>query len=224
MTELTAQAPSDLKPVLWKIAGAFALAHVILLFAGFSQERSPSHGASLDTIRRTFVEANLPRVMAGGYVESLSFVVLLPALVFTARAIGRRTEIGRWAANTSLAAGTGYVVSTLAVGMPAGAAALYGAQHGADLHTVMVVDDIRNYAFYLSIALAGAQALALGVAAISDRIFTRWVGYVGVAVGVLAIGGAALVPNVASMAWVVWWVGVAVALLRPNRQVRIARS
>jgi hypothetical protein len=60
----------------------------------------------------------LARILAGGYVEALSFVVLLPVLVFLARVYGRRSEASRWAAQTSLLAGLGYAVVTLASGMP----------------------------------------------------------------------------------------------------------
>ncbi len=214
--ETTTQPSSRVaSPAAWRLAGGLALAHVVLLFAGFSQEVNVVHGDSPDSIRDTLLHANLDRVMAGGYVESLSFILLIPALVFVARMVGRRTEGGRWAATTGLAAGIGFVAVTLAAGMPAGAAALYAAQHGADAQTVAAVDDVRNYAFFLGVLLCAAQALAVGVAALVDRRFTRWLGYGGVVVGVVStVGVAAHFVNVASMLWVVWWVGVGITLIR----------
>ena len=111
---------------LWRLAGGLAIAHIVLLLAGFSQEPAVLLSDSADVVLRTLVAANVGQAMAGGFVESLSFVVLLPVLVFLARAIGQRTEAGRWATQTALAAGVSYVAINLATGMPAFAAALYG--------------------------------------------------------------------------------------------------
>ena len=209
------QRPSTLTPTMWRVAGGLALAHVVILFAGFSQEVSVEHGITISKLGSLFGGADLNRVLAGGYVESLAFLVLLPALVFVARALGQRSPLGRWAAMTGLAAGITYVAITLAVGQSAGAAALYGAQHGADLHAVAMVLDVRNYAFFLSVAVSGAYAIAVGLSAIADGRFTRWVGYGGVVVGVVAIVAvAAQFANVGSLLWMIWWVGVAVTLIR----------
>jgi hypothetical protein len=203
----------------WRLAGGLALAHVVLMFTGLSQEVSPVHGDAADKVLATFAGASFDRVLVGGFVESLGFIVLLPALVFLARAVGRGSEAGRWAGHTGLAAGIAYVAVTLASGFPPGAAALYGAQHGADAQTVAVVDEIRIYAFFLSVLLLGLHAISVGIAALADRRFTRWVGYGGVLAGIATLAGvAAGAVNVASMVWIVWWVGVAVCLLRgPGR-------
>jgi len=220
MSQLTApptlaeQTDRRFPSTLWRIAGGFALAHVVLLFAGFSQEVSPVHGASPSEIQRILGGANFTRVIAGGYVESLAFLVMVPALVFASWAIGHRTDVGRWAATTSLGLGLAYVASVLAVGMPAGAAALYGAQHGADPHTLMVVDDVRNYAFFLEVAISCGLALALGIACLAERVFSKWIGWVGVTVGSVGIVLVPLAPNAISMAWMIWWVGLAVLFLR----------
>lgn len=199
---------------VWRVAGGLGLAHVVLLFAGFSQEVSVEHGTSPDSILRTYGDASFNRVLAGGYVESLSFLVLLPAVVLLAWAFGRSTMVGRLAAQSFLALGIVYIASTLAVGMPAGAAALYAAQHGAEGHLVAAVNDIRNYAFYLEVATGCVMALALGIAALAERIFVRWVGWAGCAIGVLGLVAIPFASNAASMAFVIWWVGLAVLCLR----------
>ena len=125
--------------------------------------------------------------MVGGYVESFAFVLLLPALAFLAHAVGTRTALGRWAASTSLIAGVCYVAITLATGMPAGAAALYDAHHGGDVATAVMVTDVRTFAFFLSLLALGLQALALGVAALSDHFSPRWTGVGGIVVGVVLL-------------------------------------
>jgi hypothetical protein len=199
---------------LWRVAGGLALAHVVLLFAAFSQEVSVEHGDSAAAVLKAYGAADLTRVFAGGYVEAMSFLVLTAAVVLVARIFGRRTETGSLAAGTFLALGVAMIASTLAVGFPAGAAALYGAQHGATGVDVAMVNDVRNFGFYLEVALQAGMALSLGVAALAERVLVKWVGWVG-----LAVGGAGLVlvpfaHNLVSMLWMIWWVGVAVLLLR----------
>jgi hypothetical protein len=205
-------------PALWRIAGGLAIAHLVLLFAGVSQERTSALGDSTTGARHALVEGSLTRSMIGGYVEALSFVLLLPVLAFLAHAVGTRTAVGRWAASTSLIAGVCYVAITLATGMPAGAAALYGGHRGGELSTAVMVTDVRNFAFFLSLLVLGLQAVALGIAALSDRFSPRWTGVGGVVVGVLlmaGVAGAGLgLHDYGSLIWMVWWVGVAVTLIR----------
>lgn len=208
----------DITPTQWRVAGGLVLAHVVLLFAGFSQEQTPSGMTSVQSVQDSYGSGNLTRILTGGYIESLSFVVLLPALVFLARAYGTRTEGSRWAAQTSLIAGLGYAVVTLSSGMPPGAASLYGVQHGAALETALMVNNIRLFAFYLSLLLLGAQALSLGIAALLERRHPRWVGIGGIVTGVVLVLGVAGVRwglhDLASMVWMVWFVGIGILLLR----------
>jgi hypothetical protein len=58
-------------------------------------------------IEHSFVDGTVPVVMTGGVVVLLGFVALLPAMAFLARTLGRRTEAGRWAAQSAAAAGVG---------------------------------------------------------------------------------------------------------------------
>jgi hypothetical protein len=102
--------------------------------------------------------------------------------------------------------------------MAALGAVAYGGHHGGDLRTALMVTDIRNFAFFLSLLVLGLQAVALGIAARSDGFSPRWVGIGGIVVGgLLAIGvaGAGIgLHDYASMLWMIWWVGVGVALIR----------
>src|SRR5205814_327035 len=94
-----------------------------------------------------------------------------------------------------------------------GAAALYAAHHGVDAATIATVNDIRNYSFVLQVAMSAAMALALGIAAVADRVFTRWVGWVGIAFGILGLTFTPFVHNGMSMVWVIWWLGLGVLFL-----------
>ena len=156
----------------------------------------------------------LSRALGFGYVEAMSFLVLTPALVLIAALFGRRTEVGRVASQTFLALGIAFVGSTLAVGFAPGAAAVYAAHHGVDVGSIAMMNDLRNYGFVLQVALLAGMTLALGVAALTDRIHTRWVGWGGVVVGSVGLVATPFVHNAVSMAWMIWWVGLSVLLLR----------
>ncbi|MGN6301679.1 MAG: hypothetical protein ACTHN8_11385 [Angustibacter sp.] len=201
-------------PAVWRWAGGLALAHVVLLFAGFSQEVVVAHGDSAAHVQRVYGGANLTRVFTGGYVEAMAFVVLVPALVLLARLFGRRTETGRVASQSFLALGLAYVASTLAIGFAPAAAAIYAAHHGVATETIATVNDLRNYSYVLQVALALAMTLALGVAALAERIHVRWVGWLGVGLGAVGVVATPLAHNAIGMAQLVWWVGLAVLCLR----------
>ena len=199
----------------WRTAGALALAHVILMMAAISQQRSPRLG---EDAASEYAGADLARVLAGGYLEAVAFLLLVPVVAFLGRAVGRRTETGRWAASTGRAAGIGYITSTLTVGLPAGAAAVYGADHGADLATVTVVNDVRNFAFLLSMLLLAVHVAGVALAVLGDGLLPAWLGWSGLATaGVLvgtvpfAVTGAV---DYATLLWILWFIALAAAMIR----------
>jgi hypothetical protein len=201
---------------LRRLAGGLALGHVVLLLGAFAVEgvASAEHGTSPAKLVHLYADAPLGRTMLAGYVEALSFFVLAVAVVVITRLFSRRTTAGRLASQCFAAFGFCVIASTLAVGFPPGAAALYAAHHGVDAGSIAMVNDIRNYSFMLQVALSAAMALALGIAAIHERLHTRWIGWGGVAVGVLGIVAVPFAHNVISMVWMIWWVGLGVVLLR----------
>jgi len=216
MSQLTAPPPTATRTDAraWRWAGGLALAHLVLLFAGFSQEVAVTHGTSLAKLQDSYGSADLTRVFAGGYVEAMSFVVLIPALVLIARLFGRRTETGHVASQTFLALGVIYAASTLATGFAPGAAALYAAHHHVSVGSIAMVNDIRNYSYVLQVAVSLATALALGVAALAERIHVRWVGWGGVVIGAAGIVLTPFAHDAVGMVWMIWWAGLGVLLLR----------
>ena len=94
----------------WKVAGALGIAHLVLIFGGLAVQTPVLFEDGRAGIAR-YVDADLPRTVAGGYVELIGFLLLLPVMVFVARAVGR-TPTGRWAATTALVAGGTYVAVT----------------------------------------------------------------------------------------------------------------
>jgi len=215
---LTDEHPSTRTPdrVLWRWAGGFGLAHIVVLLGAFSLEgvSSVQHGTSAAKVADTYGGLGIDRVFYASYVEAMAFVVLVPALVLLARLFSRRTEVGRTAAQAFLVLGTAYVASTLAIGFPPLTASVYAAHQGIDAGTIATINDLRNYGFLLQVALSMAFTLALGAAALAERSLTKWAGWGGVAVGAIGVVVTPFANNAGSMAWMVWWVGLCVLCLR----------
>lgn len=203
---------------LWRLAGGLALAHVVLMLVGVITSGTPTIHEGQEGIEHSYVEGSLARIFTGGYVETIAFVLLVPVLVFLGRGFGRRTEAGAWASQSAAAAGLGYVSVVIAGGFAAGAAAAWGAADGLDLQTTLAINNIRNFAYFLSLALLGAHAIGLGIAALSDGRMTRWVGWGGIGTGVAliaAVPAASIgIQDYATLVWIVWWVGLGVLMLR----------
>lgn len=205
---------------LWRVAGGLAIAHVVVMMAGFSQEKSTMLTDSNDVVRNTFAGAHGSVVLAGALVEASAFLLVLPVFTFLARALGRRSESGRWAAQTGLAAGVVYVAATLAIGFPPLAAALYGSQHGVtDGAVLALVVNLRNFGYYLTLLALAVQAMCVGISALSDSVMRRWAGFGGLGVGVVIILSVATqglvgMADVATLVWMIWWVGLGVSLIR----------
>lgn len=202
----------------WRVAGWLALLHVVLLLAGIALQDGVRISEGRGGIRRAYVEGDMAQTMTGGYIELLGFVVMLPVLVFLSRVVGRRTETGRWATQTALLAGFGYLVLTFAPGMAAGAASMHAAQNGVDLDVAWVMNNLRVITYIISLLFLGTHAAGLGIAALTDRRFSRWMGWGGVLTGVALFVSVPLAAvdlhDLGTLVWVVWWVGVAVQLLR----------
>ncbi len=203
---------------LRRIAGAFALTHVLLIFAGLALQQGPLFSEGPQGIQDAYVQGDLTRSFAGGMVEAVGFVLLVPVLVMLSRCLGTRTEAGRWAAQSALGCGLAYVAVVFAVGFPAGAAAMYGAQHGLDQEAAFAINNIRLFAHFLSAFLLGGATLGVALSAIADRSHTRWVGGVGVLTATCLVVSPPLTAvewqDLGTMVWLVWFVGVAVLLLR----------
>jgi hypothetical protein len=197
-----------------RFAGIVGLAQVVIMFAAVTQEVMDAHTTSPATLLHDFGTANLTQVFAGGYLEALSFVVLMPALVAIGWLFTRGSEATRLAAQTFLAFGIAWIAATLAVGFAPGAAAIYAAHHGADATTVATVNDIRNFAYYLQVVLQGGMAVALGTAAVLGRLWPRVVGWGGVVVGAAMLVATPFAQNALAMLWLLWWIALSVLLIK----------
>ena len=132
----------------------------------------------------------------------------------------------RWAAQTGVLCGLGYVAVTFAVGFPAGAAAMYGVQHGLDVDAAFAINNVRIFGYFLSLLLLGGSTLGFAVAALADRVHPRWFGGFGLVTGVALLLDPARGRDQhdwASLVWMVWFVGVGVLMLRHRDTTGVAR-
>ena len=204
---------------LWRVAGALAIAHVVLMFAGAPS--TPLLGDTKANVLAAYVTGSMPRMYAGGYVEYLGFLVFLVGALLLARLLRGRTETTGWLAACIGGAGTTYVAVTVAAGFSAGAAALYNGHHGAAISTITTVNDVRNFAYFLSIGVLGVFTLAVAAAIASTRTLPRWLAWAGFPVGIAMIGTGPAARlgwvDFASLAWGVWFLALAVLALRGPR-------
>ncbi|WP_353950606.1 hypothetical protein V6K52_13315 [Knoellia sp. S7-12] len=213
---------------LRRIAGAFAITHVLLIFAGIALQSGPLFSDGRQGIEDAYVAGNLTRSFTGGLLEAFGFVLLVPVLVMLWRCFGSRTEAGRWAALSGLGCGIAYVAVVMAVGLPAGAAAMYGAQHGLDVDAAFAINNIRLFAHFLSAFLLGGATLGVALSALADGTHTKWVGGVGVFTSVSLFVSPPLTAvewqDIGTMVWLVWFVGTAVLLLRRGSSIESTGS
>jgi hypothetical protein len=132
--------------------------------------------------------------------------------------VGRGGELGRWAAQTGVVCGAAYVTVTLAVGFPAGAAAMYGVQNGLDLETALAVNNLRNFAYFLSLLLLGGSTLGFSVAALAEGVHRRWWGLFGTATSVALLVSTPLAAlnlhDWGVLIWMIWFLGAGVLMVR----------
>lgn len=211
---------------LWQLAGALCLAHVVLIPVGLALQQGPIFAEGTAGIADSYVDGDVGRAFTGGILEAFGFLLMVPALVFLGRVLGRRTEAGGWAAQTGLLCGLVYIAVTFAVGFPAGGAAMYGAQHGLDLDSAFAVNNIRIFGYFLSLMVLGASTIGYAVAALADGVHPRWFGGFGIVTGVALLASTPLAgigqQDWGTLVWMVWFVGVGVLMLRHRDDAKSA--
>jgi hypothetical protein len=171
---------------LWRVFGALAIANIALLFTGVAFEgMTPELGSSTGDVSSYLVHGALPARFAGGYVEALSMIVFVFAALLLARLLRGTDEWTGWLASGIGATAIINAASSLIVGFPAGAAALYDGHHGASVQTVTIVNDIRNFAYFVSVAELGVFTACVGAAILATRALPRWIGWAGLGSGLL---------------------------------------
>jgi len=201
---------------LWRLAGALCIAYVVLLLAGYSQQRSPAFGASAASITSLYSGVPAGKMYAGAVLVTTASLLLLTAFTLVSRLMRGETEGAGWASALILTAGTAAAAVTL-VGSYAGAfAAYYAATHGFGADTVAGLNMISKFSDLIAAAATGVCALAIGGAGLASRRLPRWAAWISIVVGAVDIlsGTGPAQLNLGTLVGFVWMVMLGVVLLR----------
>jgi hypothetical protein len=224
---LLEEAMSTMSNRSWRMAGILATAYVVLAFVGAALEGVTGLlGTGPDEVRSQYVQAPITRAMTGGYLEALGALAFLAVAAFLHRATLRDREPAGWLSLTGFAAAVAYSGTTA---LAAGAAALYGAQHGADTSSVAALNNLRNFGFFLGFLPLGLFTCAIAGLAISRAIaLPRWIGWIGLPVGIAqfvgAAGAGAELQNFAMLLWFAWFVVFAGTMVVRRRVAVVPES
>jgi hypothetical protein len=226
MTTSTAPVPSarrDLAPdaSTTRLGAAAGLASIALVAAGVALIASA--GATFHSpdseVLRYYTETGLVRTVAGGLVQALGLLLLLPFAAMLAARLTVPGPAGDVLAPTVRMAATVYVTVCLAPGLSAGATALWLARsRTVDPGIVIALNDVRSLSYFLALLVFAGLLVAVGAAGLLSGRLPRWASWSAVGIGVAL---AASVPtatagfaDVAGLLGLVWVVAVSVSLLR----------
>jgi hypothetical protein len=200
--------------------GWLVIAHLVLMFASFSLQRVSPLGAKPATVIADHVTWSMTKGFTGGYLTSLSFLVFLLAATLLARLLRGDTEIAGWLSSTIAASGSIYVAVTFSSLSNLGAA-LYDGHTGAPLSTVTALDHVHWFGVFLATEVLGVFILAVAAAVRATGLLPRWVAYSGFLVGAVCIaavaGAGSGLVDAATVVWVLWLAGLAIAAFRVSR-------
>jgi hypothetical protein len=211
---------------LWRVAGAFCIAYVVLLLAGYSQQRSPAFGASAASVTSLYSGVPAGKMYAGAVLVAAASLLLLAAFTLISRLLRGQSEGAGWASALILTASTAAAAVTL-VGSYAGAfAAYYAATHGFGADTVAGLNMISKFSDLIAAAATGVCALAIGGAGLASRRLPRWAAWVSIVVGAADIvsGTGPAQLNLGTLIGFAWMIMLGVVLLRGPARRSLANT
>lgn len=152
---------------LARATGAFGIAHVVLLLAGFAIAMpSVLHDSPPGELVGFYVRGPEAMIFTGGYVECVALLLFLPFSAGLYRLLRDRETHHGVAAATMRMAAVSYVTISLAPGMSAAAAAVYLGHRGLDDPTLLAMaTNLRGFSYFLSLLALAMYLVAVGVSA-----------------------------------------------------------
>jgi hypothetical protein len=213
---------------LFSVAGWLLIGYIALTFAGVGLEGTLTLGQGPRAASAALVESSMPKIYTGGYIEFVGTLVYLVGVLLLARLLRGDGPTGEWFSSCISASAVAATAVNVAVGFAAGAAAIYDGHHGASLATVTAVNDVRNFAFFLSGGLFAVLAFAVAASVFLTRRLPRGVAYSGLLVAVVYLGAIPAARtgavNLASLLGFGWLAAVAVTSLRQGRRAVVGAA
>lgn len=207
-----------------RIGAGLGLASVVLLLAGFAllAPAGAVHTNPPEEIVAFYSEGSQTAKYAGGLVESVGLLLFLPFAAMLAARLRGTGVAGDVLGPAARMAATGYVVLCLAPGMAAGAAGLWLGAHGGDPGTIVALNALRAFSYFVALLALAGFLVAIGIGGATTGRLARWMSWSAVVIGAaLAIGVAVAqtgLADIASMLALAWIVAVSIGLLRrPDR-------
>jgi hypothetical protein len=204
-----------------RIGAGLGLAGVVVTIAGFAlvAPADAVHTLPAADIVGFYSEGDPTGKYAGGFVESVGLLLLLPFIALLVGRLGRRGVPGELLAPTAMITGGAYVLFSLAPGQAAGAAALWLGHSGdAEPAALLALNDLRSFSYFLALLSLAAFLVCVGIGGAATRAFPRWIAWSAVGIGTALAAGVAVahtgLADLVSLVAMSWLVATAVALLR----------
>ena len=176
-----------MKEAIWsRIGPVTGILFFSLLMAGASIHGYPDIRPTDSQLSNWLANLDLNQFRAGIYIECLGILLFIPFVAWLYRRLRYGVRDSSWPAITMLAAGAGWVAFTLPL-MGAWAGLAEQARKGLDVRVAQTVVSTSQASYDLTGMVLGLTILAAGVAIISGRAMSQWVGWVAIAIGVFDV-------------------------------------
>lgn len=218
--------PSAVRRRLWRIVGSLAVAHVVLMLAGFTFQRVSRLGDAPGTALAVYRGSSLGAAGLGSAVSLAGFIALLFVAPLLAQLLRGNTATTRWLSRVIAGTASVYVAITLAVGFAASAAARYGAHHALPAPDVVALNTLHWFSVFVATAILGVFLLTVAARLWATGQLPRWVAVLGLVAGVCCLAAAVNPPedvvDNTTLVWMAWFVALGVTGLRGGRRETVA--
>jgi hypothetical protein len=208
-------------PTTTRVGAGLGLAGIVLIVAGFAlvAPADAVHTHPAADIVAFYSEGGPARKYAGGLIESVGLLLLLPFFAMLTGRLRGRGVSGELLAPTAMITGAAYVLFSLIPGQAAGAAALWlGHSDDAEPAALLALNDLRAFSYYLALLCLASFLVFLGVGGRATRRLPSWVSWSAIGIGAAQAIGVAVaqsgLADMVSLLSLAWIVVVAVAMLR----------
>lgn len=208
-----------------RTGAALGLASVVLTIAGVALV-APAEAMltrPAEDVVAFYSEGSPGLTYAGGFLESVGLLLLLPFVAMLAGRLRGTGVSGDLLAPTALVTGSAYVLLSLAPGQAAGAAALWLGHSGdAEPSALLALNSLRVFSYFLALLCLAAFLVCIGAGATATRRLPRWTAWSALVIGTALAAGVAVahtgLHDMVSLLAFAWIVVVSIALLRhPER-------